>query len=423
MMMPLSTREALMDFSRSGGARRRRICALRRCSTCNGSLEAGSSFSTSFLYSAATSLFSLASKTFSKTPKGTTALLGVSTHSGRVLRTWTMLVLLAPKSFGLCSIPICDSGRHHLVNLAGGGSLRLRAASPEVTLAKPSLPSLSGSVSTTCTLSPVCEHDTCFPTRSESLSNSSGSKQPAKKTRRLRARTEMCASTSGASGVMTPTTPGGTSSSPLSEFASSTVGRSYTHSWTDMRSGTWTTQPLAPGLPAEMTCHMLPPPWARSALSSLRRKEESTNEHPPPRTSSSEKSVMVHFSGIFSGVTIARPCPRYSALCCMEPEIMSTMPPSARRIRSTTAMALGIQVLPTPLCASSTSWAQSRRQALISLASSAKSPGGASLPLPGEELYTKFSAANAIHRVSPRVRDSRLSFSKVPNARSARRRI
>lgn len=69
-------------------------------------------------------------------------------------------------------------------------------------------------------------------------SNSSASKQVAKKTLRFRARTEMCANTSGASDVMTPTTPGGTSSSPLRELARRMVGRSKLSACTLIRSFT-----------------------------------------------------------------------------------------------------------------------------------------------------------------------------------------
>jgi len=52
--------------------------------------------------------------------------------------------------------------------------------------------------------------------------------QVANSTRMLRARTLTWLSTSGASGVSTATQPAGTSSSPVTRRASSTVGSEYT---------------------------------------------------------------------------------------------------------------------------------------------------------------------------------------------------
>mmetsp|Transcript_61226 Transcript_61226/g.164452 ORF Transcript_61226/g.164452 Transcript_61226/m.164452 type:complete len:220 (-) Transcript_61226:1590-2249(-) len=219
-----------------------------------------------------------------------------------------MFVDLAPKILGRRSGSIDFSGRHQLLNFAGGGSSIFTGACDAADCA-----SLASSPSPVCasrteTESPDREQVTRRPANFDKLSNSSESKQVAKKTFRFLARTEMCARTSGASGVMTPTTPGGTSSSPLTLDARRTVGLSYETSCTERRSRTSTNSPTTPlGLPAEMTCHLVPPPWARSARSSLRRSVESTNEHPPPRMSSSLKRVIDHFSGIFSGVTAHKP--------------------------------------------------------------------------------------------------------------------
>mmetsp|Transcript_14388 Transcript_14388/g.34837 ORF Transcript_14388/g.34837 Transcript_14388/m.34837 type:complete len:201 (+) Transcript_14388:1490-2092(+) len=191
-----------------------------------------------------------------------------------------------------------------------------------------------------------------------------------------------------------------------------------------MRSGTSSTQPCAPGFPAETICQMCPPPCARRALSSLRRYDESTNAHPPPRISSSEKSVMHHFSGIFSGVTIARPWPRYSALGCTVDEMSSTVSPSARRMRSTTAIARTAQPGETPLCASCSISAQSRTHAFISLASELTLLSSTILPEPGLAVMPRFSAASAIQRARARVSLSMPSEPSfiAPRERSAMRR-
>mmetsp|Transcript_51044 Transcript_51044/g.159507 ORF Transcript_51044/g.159507 Transcript_51044/m.159507 type:complete len:240 (+) Transcript_51044:670-1389(+) len=223
VMMPDFSREDFSCVTRSLGAERERVRSLSLRSTPCGSLVSFSSLSMMALYALEISLFSGQLITFSNTPNGTTALRGVWIQSGSSFRTATMLVLFAPKVLGDALTSMDASGKQKEVNLAGGGSSSLRFLRPSLSWFMSS-PEATSPVSVTVTLFPLIWQDTVLPTSFPRLSNSSGSKQEANRTLRFLALTEMCANTSGASGVITPTTPGGTSSSPESEFARRTVG-------------------------------------------------------------------------------------------------------------------------------------------------------------------------------------------------------
>mmetsp|Transcript_455 Transcript_455/g.1024 ORF Transcript_455/g.1024 Transcript_455/m.1024 type:complete len:213 (-) Transcript_455:1445-2083(-) len=203
-------------------------------STCSGCFASFSSLFTTFSYSSAMFLFSLHESTFSKTPKGTTALRGVSIQSGRVLLDLTMFVLLAPNVLGRASGSTRDSGRVQAVNFVGGGSSTFRPVIEVRMESKRPLfflsifpPEPPPDTSSTWMLPFAGVHLMTLPRKRPRDSNSSSSKQVAKSTFRFLARTEMWARTSGASRVMMPLTPAGGSSSPLMEFASRIVSSSY----------------------------------------------------------------------------------------------------------------------------------------------------------------------------------------------------
>mmetsp|Transcript_12253 Transcript_12253/g.21695 ORF Transcript_12253/g.21695 Transcript_12253/m.21695 type:complete len:275 (-) Transcript_12253:294-1118(-) len=166
------------------------------------------------------SLFSGSSNACSKHPKGRVTDAGSLICSGSFPRSNARLFDLAPTTpFLYSSIPTT-----HLPDQVGTSILRPFVGLLSVSL---SLPALATSASTSVQLTEpeaVVLKLSVLPTAALICARGSGSWQVANSTRMLRARTLTCESTSGASGVMTATTPSGISSSPVTWDTRSTVG-------------------------------------------------------------------------------------------------------------------------------------------------------------------------------------------------------
>mmetsp|Transcript_20853 Transcript_20853/g.62747 ORF Transcript_20853/g.62747 Transcript_20853/m.62747 type:complete len:329 (-) Transcript_20853:2566-3552(-) len=172
--------------------------------------------------------------------------------------------------------------------------------------------------------------DSVLSLYSATLASSSGSWQMAKSTFMLRARTETCDSTSGASGVRTATAPSGTSSSPVTRCARITVGSSYTSSWISCRPSTTSTRPTASrGL---ISCQAPSSAAARSPFSSGPNTRERAKAGPPRMTSSANSST--------AQPATPKALPSPVEMGSTTEDRLSDTWDRARRMRSTTAAAL-----------------------------------------------------------------------------------
>mmetsp|Transcript_61687 Transcript_61687/g.141219 ORF Transcript_61687/g.141219 Transcript_61687/m.141219 type:complete len:254 (-) Transcript_61687:1200-1961(-) len=141
---------------------------------------------------------------------------------------------------------------------------------------------------------------------------------------------------SGASDVMTATTPSGTSSSPVTADAIRTVGSVKIVSWTSLMLAT-TILPAAPSFgPGDTICHVGMCPSARKMAPAFERTSAAGAEL-PPRSTSSVKRATLHASGVLSGFLFLIAAPTTSAAGCSSACTRSTNPPIARWRRSTTA--------------------------------------------------------------------------------------
>mmetsp|Transcript_1262 Transcript_1262/g.3423 ORF Transcript_1262/g.3423 Transcript_1262/m.3423 type:complete len:384 (+) Transcript_1262:883-2034(+) len=127
---------------------------------------------------------------------------------------------------------------------------------------------------------------TAWPCIPSSSAMRPASNTVAKRTRSFLARTDVCARTSGMSGVMRPTTPGGISSSPPTLRDMSTVGIWYVLFWTSLRSLMTSMTPAAST--GEMMDHEPMLDISRSRGSNARSICE-RGAAGVPRTTSSEK--------------------------------------------------------------------------------------------------------------------------------------
>ena len=177
-------------------------------------------------------------------------------------------------------------------------------------------------------------------------SNTVAKRQPS-----LRARTETCDRMSGMSGVMTPTTPCGMSSSPPTLRETRMVGTEYVLVWMSLRSSTTSTTPEAST--GEMTFHAPMCAISRSTGSSARSICDS-GAAAVPRTISSEKMSSTWRS------TPSAP-PMALAVACIAPMYRPEHSPSAFCTRSVIAFACRAQSVP-PRVAASTMPRHSRRQ-------------------------------------------------------------
>mmetsp|Transcript_22052 Transcript_22052/g.63066 ORF Transcript_22052/g.63066 Transcript_22052/m.63066 type:complete len:271 (-) Transcript_22052:3107-3919(-) len=175
---------------------------------------------------------------------------------------------------------------------------------------------------------------THLPSKSlASFSEIAGSKQVARRTPKFRARTAQCDKMSGASfaeRTSTPTTPSGTSSSPLTAPLSNTVGVSKTLSWMCSILSIRRNSPCT-GLPTgEIICHG--GRCARPRRTGSRRwSTKLTAMREVPRRTSSTKMSIVFFG--------APTCsPKKAALGPMSAWQRSLSSPTTRLVRSVIAL-------------------------------------------------------------------------------------